>query len=123
MTTRSGPDGWGVSGLIELEVELGDHTVNLGRLAESALEERLNRQLNLVSLHAESSHQETRLSVARLRFALDDATDETEQALAQAMRGDVRLAQALAQRGQGGVVAAWPAPASRIACMNPRKLT
>ena len=48
-----------------------------------------------------------RISVARLRFHLDgdSPVGGRAEALAQALKGDLRLAQALAARGDSGVVA------------------
>jgi hypothetical protein len=99
-------DGWGLQGLLELEVEVGPASVDLGRLVERALEKQLNRRLELVNARAESSSHEFRMSVSRLRFDLGAGDrDLVDAALAQALRGDVRLAQALANRGEPGVVA------------------
>lgn len=103
-------DGWGLQALLDLEVEIGPAQVDLGRLVERALEKQLDRRLDLVSARAESSSRELRMSVSRLRFDLGAASGDSgreliDAALAQALRGDVRLAQALANRGEPGVIA------------------
>lgn len=99
-------DGWGVQGLLELEVEIAGIEVDLGRLVEKALERQLNRKLDLVSAHAEHSTEEVRTSIARFRIDLETADPKAAQAaIAQALRGDVRLAQGLSARGEPGVTA------------------
>ena len=100
-------DGWGVSGLIDLEFSVGPVDVDVGRLAERALENRLNRQLGVINGGVSRVTERARVSVARLRFNLDgpDPLGAREQALKQALAADVRLAQALAARGDSGVEA------------------
>ncbi|MBL4636122.1 MAG: hypothetical protein JKY56_19840, partial [Kofleriaceae bacterium] len=98
-------DGWGIAGLIEQEIDIAGATVDLGRLVERALEKELNKKLSLVSAEASKTNRTTRMSVARMRFHLDAADPEgaRSEALAQALKGDIRLAQALANRGDSGV--------------------
>jgi len=98
-------DGWGVQGLLKQTIEVAGQSLDLGKLLDKALKKQLNSRLGLVSARAEKSNKATRTSVARLRFALDAIVDQAavDQALAQALRGDVRLAQALALRGEPGV--------------------
>lgn len=96
-------DGWGVQGLVESNVELGGFDVDLGRLLDRALRSQLNRRINLVSAELERTGRASRISVVRLRFSLDANTPELEDALTQALRGDVRLAQALSSQGADGV--------------------
>ncbi|TNF38225.1 MAG: hypothetical protein EP329_01070 [Deltaproteobacteria bacterium] len=98
-------DGWGVQGLIKQSIEVAGRSLDLGKLLDKALKKQLNSRLGLVSARAEKSDKATRTSVARLRFALDAIVDQAavDKALAQALRGDVRLAQALALRGEPGV--------------------
>ncbi|CAN5880916.1 hypothetical protein BH11MYX2_BH11MYX2_27860 [soil metagenome] len=100
-------DGWGVSGLVQSSFSIPGVNVDLGKLLDKAIQKKLNDKLHLISARAESTQQALRLSVARLRFNLDgaDPTGGRAQALAQAMKGDVRLAQALAARGDSGVMA------------------
>ena len=111
-------DAWGVQGLLKNHVSLcadgacdsigvGPIDVDLGNLVDKALRKELNKKLDFISARYEKSKQVTRLNVARLRFSLDqaDAEGRFEKALAQALRGDIRLAQALANRGDPGVVA------------------
>lgn len=98
-------DGWGISGLIEQEIDIAGATVDLGRLVERALEKELNKKLSLVSAEASKTNRTTRMSVARMRFHLnaEDPKGARTEALAQALKGDIRLAQALANRGDSGV--------------------
>ncbi len=100
-------DGFGVHGLLEKSVNIGGASVDLGRLLDKALNERVMSKLSLIKAAAERTRQTMRMSVARLRFHLDasDPVGGRTQALAQALRGDLRLAQALAARGDSGVIA------------------
>ncbi len=100
-------DGWGVQGLMEQEVDIAGINVDLGSLVEKALQKQLNQKLNLIHAEASRTNKKTRMSVARLRFQLDasDPQGAREEALAQALKGDIRLAQALANRGDSGVKA------------------
>lgn len=97
-------DKWGAQGLLELEVALGPVEVDLGRIAERALESVLDSQLDLFEVTASRTKNDMRMSVVRLRFDLAE-TDPTlaERAISQALLGDVRLAQALANRREPGV--------------------
>ncbi len=94
--------GWGVAGLPQANLDLGVRDLNLTKIAEKALQKQLNTHLN-ASLSATTSSSSLRLTVARFKFDTSRGED-VEQALAQAMRGDVRLAQALAIRPGSGVV-------------------
>lgn len=96
-------DRWGVQGLIEAEVEIAGVDVDLGRLVEKALDKQLNKKLDLISAHAERSTTKTRASVARFRIDLDQAdADLLGPMLQQTLMGDIRLAQALSNRGEPG---------------------
>lgn len=92
--------GWGVEGLPEVDLDLGPVRLDVDAIAEKALRKQLNQKLN-AEFSASSSVSNQRLTVARFKFNLGQADTELEQALAQAMRGDIRLAQALANRGDG----------------------
>lgn len=97
-------DRWGVQGLLELSFEIGGIELDLGKLVEKALKKQLNRKLDLISGRLEKSKTSLRMSVARLRFNLNEANPELlAPALAQTLRGDVRLAQALSNRGEPGI--------------------
>ncbi|RLB53015.1 MAG: hypothetical protein DRJ42_13185 [Deltaproteobacteria bacterium] len=96
-------DGWGVTGFIEAEVDIAGQTVDLGRIVEKALQKQLNRQINLIDGRLERSGRESRLSVARIRFDLDELTGDGEEALQQLLKGDIRLAQLLSNEGEPGV--------------------
>ncbi len=99
-------DAWGVQGLMKTHLELGGIDVDLGRLVDKALQKQLNAKLHLFSAELSHSSTASRVSVARLRFHLDGGNpDMIAPAVAQALRGDVRLAQALANRGEPGVIA------------------
>ena len=95
-------DGWGVSGLVASEVELAGQNVDLGRLLDRALRKRLDERLNLLAAEFERTTRRSRLSMTRVRFDLN--VPGIEDALAQALRGDARLAQALAGREGSGIV-------------------
>lgn len=96
--------GWGVEGLPEVEVNLGPVDVNLADIMENALEDLLNRKLALFSASASSGNTQGRLTVVRFKFDLGGGDSAMiEQALSQAMKGDLRLAQALANRENSGV--------------------
>lgn len=113
-------DGWGVQGLLELQVDIAGYGVDLGRLVEKALQKQLNKKLDYLSARAETTQRTTRLSVARMRFALDAGADAAalDQAIAQALRGDVRLAQALANRGEPGVTAEFDLTRSGVSATS-----
>ncbi len=112
-------DGWGVQGLLKERFSIAGQTIDLGRLVDNALRNSLNQKLKL-SARLESDTTRSRLSVARLRFSLDGGGDPAaiEQAIAQALRGDVRLAQALANRGEPGVVAEFDLSRSGLAATS-----
>ena len=95
--------GWGVEGLPALQLEVAGLRVNLADVLKRALERQLNDLISPFDARATSSASEGRLSVARFHFDLLSATPEQEQALAQTLRGDLRLAQALANRPGSGV--------------------
>jgi len=98
--------GWGVDGLPALNVNIAGIEVDLKRLAERALEKQLNKHLSFIEASAAYSNVRSRVSVARFRISLDQGDEDTlDKALGQALRGDVRLAQALSNRGEPGVVA------------------
>ncbi len=92
--------GWGIEGLPSLDLELGPVSVDLGDIAEKALEKHLNEKLSVFSASGSRGNQESRVTVARFRFDLKGGL-EVERALHQALRGDIRLAQSLANRGAG----------------------
>lgn len=99
-------DSWGVQGLLQTKMSLGGIDVDLGKLVDKAMQKQLNAKLNLFSAELSKSSTASRVSVARLRFAIDGGDASViGPAIAQALRGDVRLAQALANRGEPGVIA------------------
>jgi hypothetical protein len=95
-------DAWGVKGICDdgqrclRTMKLGDHSTDLSILVERAIANRLNKHLAL-SLQATVSKASSRVSLSRFRFHLDRG-EEVEKALQQALKFDVRLAQALANR-------------------------
>lgn len=100
-------DGFGVHGLISKKVDIAGVSVDLGKLVDKAVYQRAAAKLHMIQAAAERTRTSMRMSVARLRFRLDapEPVGGREQALAQALKGDLRLAQALAARGDSGVVA------------------
>lgn len=96
--------GWGVAGLPEVSLDLGVTDVDVSRLATRALEKQLNQKLEVLRAGASNTTEQLRITVARFRFDLASSDDAIEQALAQGLRGDIRLAQALANRPDSGVV-------------------
>lgn len=96
--------GWGIAGLPEVNLDLGVVDVDLAEVAGDALEKQLNRRLEVLRAGVSRSSDDYRLTVARFRFDLARDDDALTQALAQGLRGDVRLAQALANRPGSGVV-------------------
>ncbi len=100
-------DGWGVKGICEdgeaclRKVDLGATKVDLGRLVEKAIEKRLNSYLSF-KVEAQAANASSRVSLSRFRFHLDAGNaDEVEKALQQALKFDVRFAQALYNRDLG----------------------
>lgn len=100
-------DGWGVHGLVKQNVEIAGVNVDLGQLVDKALQSNIASKLSLIRAAAERTRTQMRISVARLRFQLEGEAPVggRAEALAQALRGDLRLAQALAARADSGVVA------------------
>jgi hypothetical protein len=83
--------------------------IDLNVVAQKGFEALLHRKISFFGARAEAADGQTRMTLARLRFTLPSQgdtidTDLVGQALAQALHGDVRLAQALANRGEPGVV-------------------
>lgn len=113
-------DGWGVQGLVKKSANVGGANVDVGKLVDKSLRKQLDDKLSFVAARLEKSKQKTRLNVARMRFSLDGGADPValEQALAQALRGDVRLAQALANRGEPGVNAEFDISRSGVSATS-----
>jgi hypothetical protein len=113
-------DGWGVHGLVEQQIDIGGINIDLGKLVDKALQKELNAKLNLISAEVSTTKRASRMSVARMRFNLDQADPEgaREEALAQALKGDLRLAQALANRGDSGVRADFDLLRSGVSSAN-----
>lgn len=95
--------GYGVEGLPIPELKIGGLKVDLADVLERAFERHLNDKLSPLDARRSSSQLSGRLSVARFEFDLGNATTSLTQALTQGLRGDIRLAQALAHRGNSGV--------------------
>ncbi|MFN3198785.1 MAG: hypothetical protein ACE366_10300 [Bradymonadia bacterium] len=98
--------GWGVEGFSDwdLDIDLGPVNVDLEDIVTKALEKQLNKRLAVFSATASSGSESTRMTVARFRVDLDGADEFVVQAVHQALKGDIRLAQALANRPRSGVV-------------------
>ncbi|MBS2013050.1 MAG: hypothetical protein JST00_09195 [Deltaproteobacteria bacterium] len=100
-------DGWGVKGICDdgerclRKVDLGVGQVDLSRLVEKAIEKRLNSYLTF-RVEGQAASASSRVSLSRFRFHLDAGNeDEVEKALQQALKFDVRFAQALYNRDLG----------------------
>jgi len=113
-------DGWGVQGLIETKVEIGPIDLDLGRLAERALEKQLNKKLDLVHAAYEKTGVESRISVSRFRYDLSrvPAGSPAELSIAHLLHGDMRLAQALANRDEPGVDAEFELSRSGVSATS-----
>jgi hypothetical protein len=98
-------DSFGISGLVRSHVRIGPFDLDLGRIAQRALEREINRRLSLISARAEGSRESLRESVARFRIDLARVGQPGRVAIEQAFKGDIRLAQALAARRQDGLTA------------------
>jgi hypothetical protein len=97
-------DGWGVKGICDdgmrclRTVDLGVAKIDLARYVEKAIEKRLNSYLTF-KIEGGVSKTDTRVSLSRMRFHLGKGDkDEVARALEQALKFDVRLAQALYNR-------------------------
>ena len=95
--------GYGVEGLPIPELDVGGIRVDLAKVLGEAFERQLNDKLGLFDAQRSSTQVSGRLSVARFEFDLSSATPSVVQAINQGMRGDLRLAQALAIRDRSGV--------------------
>lgn len=98
-------DSFGVSGLVQSHIRIGGFDIDLGKIAQRALEKEINRRLSLISARAERSRESVRESVARFRVDLAHVGQPGRVAIEQAFKGDIRLAQALAARGNEGLTA------------------
>jgi hypothetical protein len=94
---------YGIEGLPTAELSIGGLKVDLADVLSDALERQLNEKLGLFDAQRSSSSLEGRISVARFEFDLSNATSSVAQAIQQGMKGDLRLAQALAIRETSGV--------------------
>jgi hypothetical protein len=98
-------DGWGVSGFSARNIELAGRTVDLTAPVTRALQRRLDAQLNLIDGRVSDERRNSRVSVARFRFRLEELDEAGREALEQALKADLRLAQLLAGQGHPGVIA------------------
>ena len=94
---------YGIEGLPTAELNVGGLKVDLAKVLGEALERQLNEKLGLLDTQRTTTNQSGRISVARFEFDLAKGTPSLTQALQQAMKGDIRLAQALAIREDSGV--------------------
>lgn len=85
-----------------LEVDVGGQVWSLGQLAETLIKRRLDRS-GLLSYGAEalSENAKSRVTLERFRLSLNQRHERLDRALIQAITGDLRLMQALADRGEG----------------------
>jgi hypothetical protein len=96
--------GWGVEGLPVYELNVAGVNVNLTEIVEGALEKQLNQHLSPLDARRTTSQSKGRLSVARFKFNLSNRSPSLVQALRQSLKGDLRLAQALGNRPNSGVM-------------------
>ena len=97
-------DGFGIKGICDdgtkclRTVTLGSKQIDLGKMVMNAVQKRVTSYI-AVDLHGQASTADSRVSVSRFHFHLDKGnSDEVEKALQQALKFDVRLAQALYNR-------------------------
>lgn len=93
---------WGVEGLAELKVQVGPLNLDVAGMAQKALEDLLDSKLNASATYI-NNKESVRHTVARFAFDLSGRDKQQDQALIQALMGDLRLAQSLAQRKASGV--------------------
>jgi hypothetical protein len=93
---------WGIEGLAHFKVKVGSLDLDVAGMAEKALEDLLNSKLNASAAYIKNK-ESVRHTVARFAFDLSGRDKQQDQALIQALMGDLRLAQALAQRKDSGV--------------------
>jgi hypothetical protein len=97
-------DGWGVKAICDdgirclRPVELAGQTIDLQRMVEKAIEKRLNSYLTF-KVEGGAARSSSRVSLSRFRFDLSKGNpDETQKAIEQLLKFDMRLAQALYNR-------------------------
>ena len=91
-------DGFGIQGLVDKTVQVGGLEVDLGRI-----ERELERRFGFSARLAQDEVNVERQTLSRFRIHLRQAGPEVQQAVAQALAGDLRYLQALAQVGTEGV--------------------
>ncbi len=97
--------GYGLHGIPSiLEIEIAGNEYSLGTLAERLIRSRLDRSGLLdFGIEANRSSLEERITINRFRIDLKSTDPRAEAGLKQAVGGDLRLLQALADRGDSGV--------------------
>lgn len=100
-------DGFGVKGICDdgercaRILDFGGKKLDVAKYVEKAVEKRLNQYLTFQASVGAGSNS-SRVSLSRFRFHLDEGNeDETERALEQALKFDLRLAQAIYNRDLG----------------------
>lgn len=85
-----------------LEVDIGGKSWTLGALAERLIQRRLDKS-GLLSYGAQalSDNSKSRVTLERFRLDLSQRSERLDRALIQAITGDLRLMQALADRQEG----------------------
>jgi len=94
---------WGIEGLPSFKLKVGSLDLDATALAENALEDLLDKRLALFEAGYVAGKDHTRHTVARFSFDLARQNQAMEQAIVQALKGDIRLAQSLAHRKTPGV--------------------
>ena len=95
--------GWGVEGLVKSTVNIKSVELDIGRIIDKGVKKRLEKKIKTLEVQFSREKEKTRLTVARFRFRLDELDDRGIHALERASRGDIRLAQNLAARGDQGI--------------------
>ncbi len=96
-------DGFGIQGLVRRKVELGGVEIDLGRIVERTLERELERRFAFSARVSHDAGNVERQTLSRFRISLSQSGTEVQQALAQALGGDLRYLQELARTGTEGV--------------------
>ncbi len=97
-------DGWGVKAVCDdgipclRPLELAGQRLDLQRMVEKAIEKRVNQYLTF-KIEGSVGYASSRVSLSRFKFDLSKGNpDETQRALEQLLKFDMRLAQALYNR-------------------------
>ncbi|MBX3228058.1 MAG: hypothetical protein KIT84_27465 [Labilithrix sp.] len=96
-------DEFGIKGICDdgqsclRDVDLGGHRVGLKGIVEKAVEKQVNKYLSF-SIAGSASSGSSRVSLSRFRVHMDKGGADTQKALEQLLKFDLRLAQAMYNR-------------------------